>query len=301
MTPSTIVAGVDGTEPSADALALGDLLADPLEAQVLAVHSHPYGRLESFLGDGEYERLVREVAESTYTQLKSHVRDEKAREIRLVSAPSPAAGLIKVADEVSASLIVVGPSQRSGVGRIRPGSVGERVLSGAPSPVAIAPRGYAETSPSLSTIGCAFDGSPDSRLAVEWAGQLAEASGTQLVVISVHSPMSFGGHLPVGATSPESVDQALRRELKSEHEDLAASLAGGAQSRFVDGDPASELLDFSEDLDLLVMGSRGYGPVRATLLGSVSQKVIRDASAPVVICPRGLRGSDGDDGTVGAT
>jgi nucleotide-binding universal stress UspA family protein len=46
-----------------------------------------------------------------------------------------------------------------------------------------------------------------------------------------------------------------------------------------------------EHLDLLVCGSRGYGPLRAVLLGGVSRRVAAEAHCPVIVLPRGLRSS----------
>jgi nucleotide-binding universal stress UspA family protein len=40
-------------------------------------------------------------------------------------------------------------------------------------------------------------------------------------------------------------------------------------------------------VDLLVCGSRGYGPVRRVLLGTVSAALVRQASLPVLVVPRG--------------
>ena len=41
------------------------------------------------------------------------------------------------------------------------------------------------------------------------------------------------------------------------------------------------------DVDVLVCGSRGYGPIRRVLLGGVAARLIRRAAAPVVVVPRG--------------
>ena len=53
---------------------------------------------------------------------------------------------------------------------------------------------------------------------------------------------------------------------------------------------AQALLDaaVADRVDLLVLGSRGYGPVRGTLLGSVSVAVVRAAPVPVLVVPRGV-------------
>jgi hypothetical protein len=47
----------------------------------------------------------------------------------------------------------------------------------------------------------------------------------------------------------------------------------------------------TDNLDLLVCGSRGYGPLRAVLLGSVSRVVTSAAACPVIVLPRGVRAS----------
>jgi nucleotide-binding universal stress UspA family protein len=55
------------------------------------------------------------------------------------------------------------------------------------------------------------------------------------------------------------------------------------------GEPAEVLVDLSQHLDLLVCGSRGYGPARAVLLGSVSRRVASEAHCPVIVVPRGVK------------
>jgi nucleotide-binding universal stress UspA family protein len=65
--------------------------------------------------------------------------------------------------------------------------------------------------------------------------------------------------------------------------------------RLLDGDPAGELARASSGLDVLVVGSRGYGAVRTVLLGSVARELVRTSACPVVVVPRGgtqVRGSD---------
>ena len=59
------------------------------------------------------------------------------------------------------------------------------------------------------------------------------------------------------------------------------------------GTPAEEIARFARQhgADLIVMGTHGYGPVRRFLLGSVADRVVREASCPVLLFPhRDLRG-----------
>ena len=56
-------------------------------------------------------------------------------------------------------------------------------------------------------------------------------------------------------------------------------------------DPADGLAAASGQLDLLIMGSRAYGPMRAVMLGGVSRRVITRAACPVLVLPRGTMGA----------
>ena len=58
------------------------------------------------------------------------------------------------------------------------------------------------------------------------------------------------------------------------------------------GSAGHELAAQSERVDLMVVGSRGYGPRAAVLLGGVTHTLLRKAACPVVVLPRGSRGLD---------
>ena len=111
MTPEIppLVVGIDGSERSLDALALAARLADPGQ-HVLLIHVRRSGR------------------SSNLTALQEFLDPVTAREIRVVSESSPARGLQAIAEEIGASLIVVGSSHRSGIGRVFVGSVAESLL-----------------------------------------------------------------------------------------------------------------------------------------------------------------------------
>jgi len=85
-----------------------------------------------------------------------------------------------------------------------------------------------------------------------------------------------------------------------------AGLDANASGEAVIGNPVEWLVELSERVDLLVVGSRGWGPLRRTLLGGTSAKLIRKAACPVLVMPRGaatreLREHDPAASTVGAT
>jgi nucleotide-binding universal stress UspA family protein len=59
------------------------------------------------------------------------------------------------------------------------------------------------------------------------------------------------------------------------------------EREFLVGDAVAELVRRTRDADLAIVGSRGYGPLRSVLLGSVSAQLVREAACPVMVVPRG--------------
>jgi nucleotide-binding universal stress UspA family protein len=220
--------------------------------------------------------------------VRATLPSESRPELRLASGGSPAQGLEQLGKRERAGLIVLGTSERAGIGRIVPGSTARRLLSGSTLPVAIAPRGYSDEPGREPVIGVGFDGGLEAKQALDWASAMAEDVGGRLRLVAVHAPIAFA-NVSAGAFPTESVGQALRRRLRDEVDQAEASLTGASDVEivFTDGNPATELTRASTDLDLLVLGSRAYGPVRSILLGSVSEATVAGSAAPIVVVPRG--------------
>jgi nucleotide-binding universal stress UspA family protein len=85
-----------------------------------------------------------------------------------------------------------------------------------------------------------------------------------------------------------TANQVLRRQLREQLDAAVSALEPGVEAgaELIDGSAAHVLRERSGELDLLVLGSRGYGPLRAVLLGSVSSVLVRSAESPVVVVPR---------------
>jgi len=278
----TIIVGVDGREGGRDALTLAASLQRVLGGDLVALHAFP---LDHYLGrgaDGAYEKVVHDRAVGV-------ARDEVERagvsaRAYVVADGSPGRALHRAATTHDADLIVVGSAHRGRVGRVLAGDVSVGTLHGAPCPALVAPRGYGEHGGEVRTIGVGFDGSPESRAALEFAHRIAEAVGAHLRVICVVVPPDPGG------PSQDWAEHAHRRRAQAE-ERLAAALSELgeiATGALPVGDPARELSDAAHDLDLLVTGSRGYGPVRRLMLGSTSTKLVHEAPCPVLVLTRGV-------------
>jgi nucleotide-binding universal stress UspA family protein len=212
----------------------------------------------------------------------------------MIPGASPPRELHDLAESRGASLIVVGSTHRSPLGRVLPGSVADRLLAAAPCPIAVTPRGYAESDQPLRSLAVAFDGSAESKLAIDLAVKLATASGGSVALVSVITPHdaltaapAAGGWAGMASTT-EGIEHE-RRQMQTAIDDALAPLAGRVPSSgevVVDIDPVSVIVKASAGADLLLTGSRGYGPFRRVLLGGVSSAVLRKAACPVIVTPR---------------
>ena len=284
-----ILAGVDGSGRSADALALAMTLGQALHATPLAAYVHPYGDERNLLATPQHEDAVTELADSIRSYMQELELPADQRAMTLTGDRSPAHGLEQIATRRAARLIVVGSSHRSRVGRVLLGGTVERLLSHARCPVAIAPRGYAERARSLAAVGLGFDGSAESHLALAWTSLLARETDAHVRVIAVRdgapaARVALADRLPVGSVNAYLFRDLAEQLAKAERElgDEGISVEGA----LLEGKPVALLEQQAAELDLLVIGSRGYGPARAALLGSVSNALLRRVTAPVLVVPR---------------
>lgn len=289
------VVGYDGRPTGDDALALARLLGT-LHRQPLVVVS----ALDRAPGDGtssDPEAELRAEGDRLARAARSKLGDAGPVETVSVFSASPARELIAEAIEREAAAIVIGSSHRGRIGRVLPGGVGERMLSGAPCALLLAPRGFAEREhPELRRVGVAYDGSPEAKLALEEAVALVRESGGSLrLIFAIHEGelvgAGWGGIAPL-TPSPIEERRIQRRWMESELAQVVEDLPNGvaAEAEVVDGRPISVLTDASHDLDLLVLGSRSYGPVKRVLFGGVSGAVARDAACPLLVTPRSAVG-----------
>jgi nucleotide-binding universal stress UspA family protein len=168
--------------------------------------------------------------------------------------------------------------------------------------VAIAPRGFAEGEHPIRSIGVGFDGSAESRDAVAFAAELADRASGRLDLIAVANPgmpaelpayaHGYAGLVPSPELTREQVDYLWDAASKAVKELVPSRVS--ATVHVLEGLPAAELSARSAELDLLVLGSRGYGPLGRVLMGSVSAGVLRDCSCPLVVIPRPDGGREGD-------
>jgi nucleotide-binding universal stress UspA family protein len=290
----TVVAGHDGSDSGDDAAVLGGRLARATGEDLLVVTVYPE---ENPIGigrvDAEWVAAMREHAREVSEGAKRFVEaGGTTARFRVVGSGSAAHGLDDVAEAEHASMIVVGSERHGARRRISPGSTGERLLHGAICPVAVAPRGFREqpVDTPIRRIGVAFVDTPESREAVKVAGELAADTGASVTFYSVVARRAEVFSPVIGRDAEEAFLATVRDNVQAAMQQARALVPDGIEvsEELLEGDTVEALAALDEhEVDLLVCGSRGYGPVRRVLLGGVLRKLIRRAACPVVVVPRG--------------
>jgi nucleotide-binding universal stress UspA family protein len=275
-----LMVGIDGGDGGRDALELARLIGAEAEATALVVCVIPYGPLPV-----DFRALDDDAVAEAEPLLQEARKRLEGLEVdtRAFGGGSPAGVMTGVAEDEQIDLIVVGSPHRGAIGRALIGSVADNLLHGAPCPVAVAPRGYAaERHEPLRKVAVAFDGTPESKVALREAEALAARSRAEIEVLTVVAPpVAMPGVVGYAPVDPPDPDRILNEAVSSVDDALAA------HGRRLDGPPASTLAEACEDgVDLLVAGSRRYGPAMRVLLGSVSTQLIHKAPCPVLVVPR---------------
>ena len=285
-----IVVGIDDSPGTEDALAFATFVASATGASVRLASVYPYEEIRSRGSNLAYRRALREECQATLDRAAATLEGIPITTEAIADASS-SRGLHHLSEQTNPALVIVGSTHRGPVGRVVPGSTGERLLHGSPCPVAIVPRGYAETGP-VRTVGVGYDGDEESEVALSAASLVARRLGASLRVIRIFDATRVGTPALMTIPGPASVHQDYEAEQREGLDEAVAALPAEvhAEAVFVAGAPGPELAAQTEHVDLMVVGSRGYGPRAAVLLGGVSHTVIRKAHCPVIVLPRGSYG-----------
>ena len=276
---NSVLVGVDSHGGGADAIALSKVLVARRGGLTLANVFSGDARIWR-AAETEHDAIHREHA----LELLEHAREQAGVEaqLRSINASSVGRGLHELCEATGADLLVVGSSRQGLIGRVLLGDDTRAALNGAPCAIAIAPAGYADQPLAIREIGVGYNGSPESDHAITIGRMVAAEHGAKLSAfeaVSLPSYAFLGSPAPVDGAIDDLVDDARRR---------IGSL-GGVQAHAVYGNPAEELALFSASLDLLIVGSRDYGPVGRLVHGSTSHQLARVARCPLLVLTRAAR------------
>jgi nucleotide-binding universal stress UspA family protein len=293
----TLVVGFDPDGHGRAVLHLAAMLARSAgdELVVCAVVPAPWPPSRARV-DAEYRAYLERLAEEALAKARARLPADIPVTPVVHHARSAPAGLLEVAEEHDAGLVVAGSSAAGGAGHVSVGSVTSRLLHSSPLPVALAPRGFrARPDARVTRVTAAFGGSTEAEDLVVAAAGVSAGVGASLRIASfavvARPPYTTGvGREAQGSVVDEWVDEmrtAGRRALEQVEDlpqvprDLGAVVGYGET-----WDEALEDIEWDEG-DVLVVGSSATGPLARVFLGSRATKIVRHSPVPVVLVPRG--------------
>jgi nucleotide-binding universal stress UspA family protein len=291
--PTRILLAADGSEDARRAVRSAAELAPRLDSELHVVHvapEYPYVYAYYGLRHEEGSRLqdegrqtldgcVEQVGENGGTVTGSHLR-----------AGDAASEIVELAEELGVGLVVLGSRGRGGLKRALMGSVSTGVLRHAHCSVLIVCGHEDEQRPLLGKLLVAVDGSEEATAAAQAATEMARAAGSEVHVAYAMEEERYRPHLgPEMWEGWEEGFEKAKRSARSWLEAEARRMQGEGtitvKPHLLVGRPDAAIVWLAEELsaDLVLVGSRGLGAMRRTLLGGVSDSVVRHAHCPVVV------------------
>ena len=140
----------------------------------------------------------------------------------------------------------------------------------------------------LKKILVAYDGSPHSKEALNWAIDLSLLSGAQVVAVKVFEGNQLYAAAETGGTSFLSALEEMRREDQRLMDEVAAvgqNSGVKVTGEILQGNVAGEILSYAKDndFDLIIAGTKGHGVLEELLMGSVTRSLVSLAHVPVLV------------------
>lgn len=248
--------------------------------------------ITSLLGrDGDEEVAAIEAEAEAAVEAVATLVQETAPDLEVTTTTergTPFRVIDRYVDTADIDVVAMGTKGRTGLERVRLGSVTENVLRTVAVPVLAVPPEAVDRSLSPAQTDALLlptDGSPGGDVAVDWAVALADAFDAM-----VHALYSAGTSRFQARTEPDEVLSKLEDEGQAALEtarERAVEAGVSVTGTVASGPPARVILDYAEEnaIDLVVIGTHGRSGVERQLIGSVTETVVRNSDVPVVCVP----------------
>ena len=290
----TIVCTTDFSDFSNRAVPFGVALAKEFGAKLYLCHVIDLSSVAMY-GEGFSDPLMLEskITDYAHKHLQDLIGDTDIAWESLTSVGHTADEIAAIAKEKGADLVVSATHGRSGLKRLILGSVTERLMRTLPCPMYIvrslereleAPV-MAEMKLKKILVGCDF--SPDSDLAVQYGLSLAQEFQSELYLAHVLEPTVYKDMLTQTAGVADPGREGLREKLTQKLEGMVSEDAKQwcvPETLLLAGHPSDELTKYAvvNEMDLIVLGVRGHSIMESLLVGSTTDRVVRQAPCPVL-------------------
>jgi nucleotide-binding universal stress UspA family protein len=297
-----IVVGYDGSAAASQAAQWAAAEADARECSLRLVGIfdwptpasavyEPY--VSATYRDGAFEDFRRRLDDAATAARADHPRLNVVPSVRIGSPER-----LLIDESSTAALVVVGSQGVSRVPDLMLGSVSHAISMHAHCPAVVVPP-VATSVPQTGRVIVGVDGSASSLLALTFAAEYAACHHLPLTAVRA---WTFDWLTRAALDELKEVsDEIAGLEQDHLHRDVISADLPQGQSiteRVIYGHPVHALLDSDATSTLVVVGSRGRGVIRSTLLGSVSQAVLRSSRIPVCVVPPAVGGSHRREATM---
>lgn len=295
---SNILCATDFSEFTETVVAYGVAMANRFDATLSICHVidlptiSAYG--EAVFDPLEYQQRFMDTARREITHLLS---DAPVDYQALVTIGNTSDEIARQAYDHGVDLVITATHGRSGLKRFFLGSVTERLMRVLPCPLLILRGSEEQIDPYTPRqfpfkkilVGCDF--STDASLALEYSLSMAQEFESELHLVHVVEPSGYKNLFKLPQGSGEKFKQDLYDMIKEKLNSLVPQEAQDwirLETRLLVGKPYAELVRYARmnDIDLIALGIRGHGMVEELLVGSTTDRVIRQSPCPVLsICP----------------
>jgi nucleotide-binding universal stress UspA family protein len=290
-TLSRIAVGVDGYPEGRDAVVLGQAIAQALGADLLlvSVHADPIIVVPAEMSWKALEGQAQKMLWRARDELAPGARVDVETDLSIPRA------LERVVRREHRDLLVLGSSRHVDEGRVSDRQAHEAAADRVRMCDRDRDRGmHSEPEHRFARIGVGYDGGPEAQAALELGATIAAAAGAELhvrAVVDDRIPALGWATIAGGAVSAvwHDVVQDEAAALGAKVADDARAAAEKAETDVQVGRPADALLELSVNVDLLLIGSRRWGPFARVILGTTGETLLHDASCPVLVVPRPKR------------
>lgn len=292
---SPILLATDFSSGSQHAVAFAAMLGRTLDVRVVVLY------VDVLHGPGDEFDAEEELGDVTRALSRSHIQEQlkivEARlgaedidvETRCRHSLAVAPAILETADAVGAGMIVAGTHGTRGVRRFLLGSVSDELLRTTHHPLVLVPETERYQIRPVRRILVPIDFSPSSEHQLDNARVLATALEAEVQLLHINEPLPLPFMLPGVGTLSDLVP-SLERQIEAEIEKRAADLRNAGilvHTSVVEGRAGARIIEVAETdgCDLILIARHGQSKVERLLLGSITERVTRTASTPVLVFP----------------
>lgn len=298
-----ILCATDFSDFSNRTVSYGIALANEFDSKLFVCHIIDLSSVAIY---GEFQLdpvgLQDRIMNDANEQLQELIGNQQIDWEPLISVGHAADEISRIVDEKSIDLVISATRGRSGLKRIILGSVTERLMRTLSCPLLVvhspdkelADPEDQEVNIKSILIGCDF--SPDSGVAFDFGLSLAQEFQSELHLAHVVETSLYQELHKTDSAVEEEIQQEVRTRLVQKLQDMVPEDARNwckPRTDLLDGHPYEEIVKYAEqnDMDMIVLGTRGHGLVKSLLIGSTTDRVVRRAPCPVLSVSRKVQGN----------